>query len=157
MTNQHKLNLKKEVNIEYYDILEKHNALMDEWNRIALRISKMRQPKLFLFGYKKRLQDLGQELLILQKDFLNWNAKAGDFLANPHLIFTENDERELGFIHYTSLLRDMRNKLDNYMVLIAMNYNILQDLYSNRVNFIIAITSFLLTFAGLVATLIALK
>ena len=156
MTNLHRLNLKKEANIEYCDIRETHNALMGEWNRINLQISKMKQPKLFLLGYKKRLQDLGRELIILQKDFLSWNAKAGSFLDKPHFIFTEN-EGELGFIHYTSLLMDIRNKLDNYMVLIGTNYNNLQDFYSNRVNFIIAITSFLLTFAGLVATLIALN
>lgn len=154
MTNKHKLNLKMESNPEYYSIIEDHNLLMTDWNRLNLEIFKTKQPKLFLLCHKKNLLRIGQEIYSLQNKFLIWNSKASDFLNNPHLIFHEDEESEIGFHHFTATLRDIKNTLDNRMVMIATNFNKLQDIHSNQVNFIIATVSFVLTFIALIITLL---
>jgi len=156
-TNRHKLGLKKENNIEYYEIIDGHNSLMDEWNRLNKKIHEMKQPILFLFRHKKRLQELGRDILELQEKFLEWDKKAGNFIIKPHLIFSENDEREIGFVHFTAVLRDIRSKFDNQMIMIATNFNELQHGHSNQVNFIIAVASFALTYVGLILALLTIK
>ena len=156
-TNQHKLGLKKENNTEYYEIIDEHNLLMDEWNGLNKKIYTIKQPRLFLFRHKKQLQALGLDILELQKKFLYWDKKVSNFIMNPHLIFSENEEREIGFIHFISVLRDIRNKLDNQMIMIATNFNKLQDGHSNQVNFIIAVASFILTYIGLIVTLLTIR
>ena len=121
------------------------------------KIHEMKQPILFLFRHKKRLQELGRDILELQEKFLEWDKKAGNFIIKPHLIFSENDEREIGFVHFTAVLRDIRSKFDNQMIMIATNFNELQHGHSNQVNFIIAVASFALTYVGLILALLTIK
>lgn len=157
MTNKRKLNLKKESNPEYYSILDEHKSLMTEWNRLNLEIFKIKQPKIILLRHKVYLQRLGLEIYALQKKFLIWNSKVSNFVINPHLIFHEDEESEIGFHHFTAILRDIKNTFDNHMVMIATNYNKVQDIHSNQVNFLIAIASFILTLIALIITFVTIK
>ncbi len=151
-----KLGLDKERSPEFHEIVEENNALMDEWNRVNRVLVDSKQPRLWLFGHKKKLQKIGRELRELQDRFITWNERSGNMLYKPHFRFRSDQESEVGFIHYTNVLRDLRNSMDRRMVLIADNYNRRHDEHNSQVNFIIAITAFFLTFIGLIATLITL-
>jgi hypothetical protein len=153
MVNPRKLSLKREDNQAYYSIIDGHNNLMDNWNNINKELYDLRQPKVLFWGHKKKLKKVGISLLELQKQFLEWNKQASQMIFDPHLIFQANEESELGFLHYSGILRDLRNKVDNHMVLIVDNYNRERDNHTNQVNFVIAIASFVLTFLGLAATI----
>ena len=157
MIRPHKLNLKKENNPLFYEIVDEHNAIMADWNKINHELDDMKMPKLISPAFRRRLRSIGLEILELQKQFLQWNDKAYGLLTKPNYIFSEDEERELGFIHYSILLQDIRNCLDNRMVMIVSNFNRVQDLYSSHVNFVIAILSFLLTFLGLIATIVSIR
>jgi hypothetical protein len=157
MIRPHKLNLKMEDNPLFYEILNEHNAIMSEWNRLSHQLEDMKIPKLISPRFRRRLQSVGLGIQELQKQFLQWNGKADGLFTSPNYIFSEDEERELGFIHYSGLLQDIRNHLDNRMVMIVSNFNRVQDLYSSQVNFVIAISSFVLTFLGLIATIVSIR
>jgi hypothetical protein len=157
MIRPHKLNLKKEDNLLFYEILDEHNAIMSEWNRIGHQLQDIKIPKLISPRFRRRLRSIGLEIQELQKRFLQWNGKAYGLVTKPNYVFSEDEERELGFIHYSGLLQDIRNHVDNRMVMMVSNFNRVQDLYSSQVNFVIAISSFVLTFLGLIATIISMR
>ena len=154
---QHKLSLHKEDNPQYHALVEKHNSMMVEWNRINKSLHEAKTPRIFPFAFKKKMKVLQIDLESLQKDFIIWNNDAFKFLLNPNLIIPHSSDSEITFLHYSGFLRDLRSKYERNMILIGDNYHRVWDSYSNKVNFRIAIASFVLTFIGLVATLITIK
>lgn len=147
------LSLKKEDNPEFYFIVDEHNAIMEQWNKINKDLFNLKQPKILLLGHKARLKSFHKPMETLQSKFIVWNKKAHELLHEPDFIFSEDEESEIGFIHYTNILRDMIGQLDHHMVLIADNFVKVQQRHSNQFNFVIAITSFALTFIALIVTL----
>jgi hypothetical protein len=129
---------------------------METWNKIAHELDEMEIPKKISPKFKRRLRAIGLEIQELQKRFLEWNKKAYALITKPHFIFSGDEEREIGFLHYSGLLQNIRDHIDNRMVMIVSNYNRVQDMYSSQVNFVIAISSFIATLLGLVATLLTM-
>lgn len=151
------IGLDKETNLKFYEVVDQYNVIVDEWNRLNRQIIENKQPKFWLFGHKRRLKSIALEIQSLQKRFLAWNARAGDFLIKPDFKFKAHQESEIGFLHYSGFLRDLRDSLDHHMVLLATNMNNSWNQHSSQINFLIAIISFALTLAGLVATLLTLS
>tara|TARA_R100001143_G_C3359147_1_gene134458 strand:+ start:2171 stop:2641 length:471 start_codon:yes stop_codon:yes gene_type:complete len=148
------LDIDKEANAAFFEIIEKeHGDLMDRWNDLNARILKIQIPKIFLFTIKSNLREIGQELKQLQNDYIAWNKKAGNFLGKPNYTFKESQNGLAVLTHYSSMLRHVVNSMHNNMILIANNYNKRWDQYKGQTNFVIAISSFLLTFLGLIAAL----
>lgn len=148
------LDIDKEKNSAYFKLIEKdHAELMARWNKLSDRIHEIDIPSLFVFTVKSELKQLGQDLSALQVDYVEWNKKAGEFLAKPHYIFEKDQDNGIVFLHYSNMLRHVISSMDGHMVLIANNYNKRWDQYKGQRNFIIAIVSFVLTFSGLIAAL----
>ena len=149
MIRLHKLGLDEKDNPEFYKIVNMHNEIMTEWNRINLELHNLKQPKFFLFFHKSKLKSYNDPMGNLTKKYLEWNKLAKSFIYKPNFIFTEAHEKELGFIHFGNVLSDMINHLSSNMVLIGDNFVKVQYQHSNQVNFNIAIFSTFISLIGL--------
>jgi hypothetical protein len=157
MASIKKLMIEKEKNPEYYSILEKHNVLMKEWNQINNKIHSLKVPKLFIWKNKDQLKEIFNELTQLEKDYIDWNNIAYPFISSPNYVIPNCPESNLIFLHFTANLRDLRNKMSDDMRLIENNYNHFKNWQSNQVNFIIAISSFVLSIVGLIIALLTVS
>lgn len=148
------LDIDKDDNADYFNIIEtEHGNLMDRWNELHYKLYQLKIPKVFGFKAKKELKDIGKALKDLQKDYLEWNKKAGNFLGKPRYNFNKEQDGLAIFIHYSSMLRHVVNTMHNNMVMIVDSFNKRIDQRKSQINFNIAIVSFALTFLGLVFTL----
>lgn len=146
--------LDRETNPKYFEVVEKgFNDLMDRWNSLNKKIHDVKVPTVFPFLIKSDLNEIKDELKKLQEDFLSWNQKAGDLLVEPNYGYKKDDNIVAIMVHYSGILKHRISTMNNDMVLAANNYNKKVDQYKSQVNFIIAITSFILTFFGLVISL----
>jgi hypothetical protein len=147
---QQPIHIDKESNPEYYALVDRHNTIMAEWNHLSKELQSLRHRRVLLFRERRDLKNHGKQLKKLQNMFLEWNSDVYNFIVHPNLILPDGADSHIGFPHYMGLLKDMRNRLDGYMVLAANNFYRCNDRYSNQVNFLIAIASFLASFAGLI-------
>lgn len=146
--------LDREINPEYFEIAEKgFNELMDQWNAINKKIHGAKIPTFVPFRVKGELDEIQKELKALQAAFLEWNQKAGDLLVEPKYGYGKDDNIIAIMVHYSGILKHRISTMNHDMVLIANNYNNKINGYKSQNNFIIAITSFVLTFLGLVIAL----
>lgn len=146
--------LDRETNPEYFEIVEKGFVeLMDRWNSLNKKIHAVKIPTLIPYRVKSELDEIKEELKELQDNFLEWNQKAGDLLVEPKYGYKEDDNIVAIMVHYSGILKHRISTMNNDMVLAANNYNKKVDQYKSQINFIIAITSFVLTFFGLVISL----
>lgn len=146
---KHTLGLDRKDNDEFYKIFDEHNDIMEKWNDINKQFHRLKQPVLFLFCYSSKLKTFYKPIEDLQKEFLNWNKKANNFLNKPHFIFSGNQERQLGFLHFTNILSVQINRLNNNMTMIADNFIKIQNNHKNQKNFLIAIFSTFISLCGL--------
>lgn len=154
---QRLLNLDEEKNPEFHEIAQEHNELMDEWNRINAGFVEEPQPILLLWGRASYLESkYGQHISDLQKKFVEWNKRASDLVYKPTLTFGEDEESELGLIHYTNVMRDLKNRMEDRMNLIVKNYNQVYSDHRSQVNFNIAIASFILAMVGVILSSVSL-
>jgi len=145
----HRIYLREDINPEYWQIYKDHNKLMDKWEQYNSEILNFRIPRLLMFGTKKKLIRIGKEVLKLHGEFIEWNKRACGFAFAPRYNFDADQNKELVFIHFTSNLRFLINTLEDSMVLIATNYNKLFSNLENQINFLLAISAFLIAFIGL--------
>lgn len=145
----HKLDLKRDDNPEYYDIIDEHNDLMKEWNRLNRDFISWRHPKLFIFCEKGKIRSYYKPFEDLQNLYIKWNGAATNFLNKPKLIFDENVNKDIGFIHFMGRLNDTKNHLSNNMVLITNNFIKIQEVYKAKINFSIAMFSATISTIGL--------
>jgi len=149
-----KISLDKVDNPQYYQLGNEHNEIMDRWNELNIGLQRFRVPKISLFRTKKNLQTkFGQPISKLQTDFLDWNKRAGAFCFKPHYIFKEGGKNEVNFLHWTATMRDMINRMEFKMTLIAENYNKRHLEIENQRNFIIAVISFTIAIISFITTL----
>ncbi len=154
---QHAIKLQHSGNEEYFVILEQHNAIIEEYDRLNMLIMRHRVPKVFLFRQKEKIIALGQQLKTLQDRFIQWDKGISHFLVHPKLFFIEDVDHTTAFYHYMSVLRDIRNTGDACFERITTNYHKVFGEYESQVNFVIAIASFFASFVGLIVALSTLK
>lgn len=151
------LDIDRDKNQKYFDLIEKeHGELMDRWNELQSRILKLKIPSFFIFGVKKELKQIGSKLKKLGEDYISWNNKAGNFLGKPNYVFKKDQDSSVVFLHYSNMLRHVVNSMESSMRVITVSYNKRWDQYKGQRNFIIAITSFILAFLGLIAAIISI-
>lgn len=154
--NIRRLGLREEGNEAYYSLVERHNEIMAEWNRLNNDLHSFKPGKIPLRKHKKILLKRGRGIDNLQKDFLQWYNDASDFLLKPNIVVDPGEESKLTFLHYTGFLSHMISEANHNMVLLVDNYQKRYNALHNQWNFMIAITSFVLTFLGLLVTAYAL-
>lgn len=167
--NIHKLELLKDANPEYHNLINESNEIMDEYGKIMglihsfklpkRKIWKCELPKLSFFcGAKAELSIIGKEAITLTNRFLDWNNRALTFCASPHYSFRLGSEvdTQTSVIHYTNLLLYRANRLNNDITLLQNSYELRYSEIENAINYWIAITAWLLTFLGLGISIIGL-
>jgi hypothetical protein len=94
---------------------------------------------------------------LVEKEYLEWNKMADSFIHNPTLFIRDNADYNLVFLHNIDTLKDIRNKLsEGVLLVVTNNYNRAKERQSNQINFIIAMSSFVVSFIGLVLALLTL-
>ncbi len=139
----------REDNPDYYKIIDLHNTIMDEWNRLNDDFHKWKHLKIFLFYEKEKIRSYYKSFDDIQEEYLKWNKLATNFLNDPNLNFKKGNNRDTVFIHYTNRLADIKNHLSNNMVLLINNFKVIQERYKSKVNFNIAIFSATISTIGL--------
>lgn len=90
----------------------------------------------------------------LQKDFLGWYGRTRDFCYTPvYKIGGTSEEELIIYLQYTATLRDVMNKFNTDMLMLAQNYNDREVEYVNQFNFLIAMTGLVIAVMGIVIAL----
>lgn len=153
---QVKIYLNKELNTEYFSIMEEYNSLMDKWNNVNNQLHSFKVPTLFLVNTKRKLTKIGEAVAELQKEYLAWNKKATNFLINPSYRFDDDQQaKELTYTHFTDMMQHTINFLESHMKVIVGNYNDIYSSYKYQININIAISAFLISIIGLIVSLFA--
>jgi hypothetical protein len=145
------LALDEKLNPEYFSILEKHQVLLNKANKINNDLIAFQIPRLFVWKSAKTLKAIHKEIKIVEKEYLEWDNLATSFIHHPKLSIQDDEYKNLVFSHNLDILKDLRNKMsDNILFILGNNYFRSKESQGNQINFIIAITSFILTLIGLV-------
>ena len=147
----HKLRLERGDNPEYYALTDEQPLLMDRWNQVHNQLYAFRVPRLWLFGTKRNLLLVGADISQLQRDFLDWYKRVRKFCVNPHYKTkgTLPGDRRLIYLHCTATLRNLMNKLDSDMLMLAGDYNHRYSESEGRLNFLIAMVGLIIALVGL--------
>jgi hypothetical protein len=151
---QQVIRINRENNEKYFSLIDEFNSIVKESASIALGVMKFSMPKAFLFGYKKKILTLGEQVKESQEKFLEWDAKASNFMVHPEFNIPSIANGDVSFFHYMDVLRDIRMAANTQRDTMIRNYNGIYSEYSDRINFMIAIASFLLSFAGVAYSII---
>ena len=146
----YKISLDEKSNPDFYNLAKEYNLLMDRWNEYNNKIHEFKIPKVLFLRTKVKIVAIGKEIACLQKDFLDWQARARNFFIKPHYSIDSSQKGDLIFMHFTNTMRYLVNHLDSTMVLLTENYNKIYSNYENRQSFLIAIIAFLVSFGGLI-------
>ncbi len=141
-------------NPEYYGLWRDHDELKKRLNDLNLRVHKIRFPKFLVWRARKPLKAVGLELVKLQHDYLSWRKKAVNFQMNPHYKIRRDENAQLVYLHATSNMRNLTDILESEMILLGNNYNLAHLWLDNKLNFLLALSSFALAFLALIITLI---
>jgi len=150
----YEISLEEKDNPEFYALAKEHNSLMDRWNQYNNQLHTFKVPRVLIFKTKHKLTLIGRNIAKLQKDFLDWQKRARGFSVKPHYKVDSQQPGHLIYLHFTATMRDLVNRLDSNMVLLAENYNKRYSEYQNQVNFLIAIIAFIVSFIGLLLGII---
>ena len=153
----HIIALDTEHNPDFFSIIDRHNAIMDEWNRLNRELHAFNIPRFFPFFRRKKLAIIANSSEELQKQFIAWNKDAYAIIKEPVVIPRQDADPQTTFLHYMSLIRDIRNRLSFDMQLLLDNFNQCKSDLNNQINFVIAVFSFSASFAGLIFAIIAFK
>ncbi len=151
----YKIILERESNPEFYVLADEQKSLMDRWNDFDNQLHNFKMPKLWLFKTKGRLRPIGTGITQLQKDFINWYGRVRGFCYEPsYTIGGTSEEKLITYLHSTATLRDLMNKLDSDMLMLAQNFNDRSTECDNRFNFLIAMEGVVLALIGIVIAVI---
>lgn len=149
-----KIYINPDDNKEYGAIIEKYNTFMDVWNEINKNIFMFRIPSFYKSSSKKKLLEIGKEVYILQKEWIEHNKNARNWAVNPKFIFPHDTNHELAFHHFNNTLIDIINQFRFSMYLIESNYcKRYEELMAKR-SFDIAIGSFIIGICGLIIAIL---
>ncbi len=150
----HKFILERESNPEFFKLADEQKSLMDKWNGLGKQVQNFKIPRFWLFKTKHKLRPIGVGIARLQKDFLNWYGRTRGFCYEPvYIIGGTSEEKLITYLHSTATLRDLMNKLDSDMLMLAQNFNDRSSEYDNKLNFLIAMTGLVIAIIGLVIAL----
>ena len=143
------LKLDPKENPEFTNLVEEYNQIMITYDEIMGDLHKLRISMFTYFESKKQLKEIGPRLKKLQDIFLDWSARVKKFCFEPTLRPAHGPESPLTFLHFTAELRDLRNLMETYMIMLKDGYNLRYSEVKGKRDYLIAMT-------GLVLSLIAL-
>ena len=153
---EHKLDLDRESNKEYYSFLDDFPIIQDAINSINNKLLSFKQPRFFLFSQKKKIKAFLKPIEEVRDLKAKWSNKYITFLGKPSLSFNNLDPT-VGYVHFMNFLAEVNHIVNNKYDTLVSNYMIIQDRNSNQINFIIAITSALLSLFGLLLAIYVLR
>ena len=150
-----RLALDRDKNPKYYKLGDDHFEIMKCTDALNKKIMTHPPKKFIPFSLKKNIREFRKELISLNPNVFGWTANLDNFLLRPEFIFVDDQEYKLGYHHYMAELRDMRLRVNERFELTFRNYENVARSYNEQRNFLIAISSFALSFAGLLWALFA--
>lgn len=154
---EHNIGLNRDDNPEYYSFVSDYNTIGRKITFINEKLISMRQPSIWIFCQYYRIKSYYKAMAKLQLLVDNWGGKYNEFVQKPRIIFSGNEERELGFLHYMRILEQMDTKINKVFDTTVANFVKVQERNSSQINFLIAVFSAFISIAGLVLALISLK
>lgn len=155
LTTIHLLDIQRENNPTYFELLDRHDALQEEWNRTMAAVRSLRVSRIPWCSLRE-LRTLVNRADQLAKEYTSWKASVRDFLGNPHLTFGRgNANPDVCFLYYMQFLMEILSHLDDAMTRMIDGVNSVSATFDQQVNFVIAIGSALLSLAGLITGLVA--
>jgi hypothetical protein len=82
-----KLNLKREDNTQFYEIIDGYNAILADWNLVNNKLHKLKQAKIFIIQTSRSIRSLIPIMEKLQIDYLHWLEKASALDGKPSFVF----------------------------------------------------------------------
>jgi hypothetical protein len=150
------INLNKEGNEDIFEIIKENGEIVQIVDKISIVIESITIKRLIFIKNKILIKNISVDIHSLQTKFNNWKDVATNFCLNPHYAIDSTSDLHFSALHYTINLLDMVNSLELNVKKIVDNYNLTIERVEAKINFRIAIFSFLLTFVGLIVSLVGL-
>jgi len=164
-----KVELEKEENQVFYEILEESNEIMKEYSNIMKVLHEFKMPSATKFDFnffprerfnkaKKDLSSMTEIEKGLQTKFLSWQDKTVNFSVNPRYIFKSENQFEsyFKFIHYNNILNNRVTKINSSITLLIDTHNLRFSEIENQENLFIALLGLRLSILGLLLALTGL-
>lgn len=149
------ISLRKEGNEKFLEIINEHDEIVKIVDKLSNDIESITIKGLILRKNKFLIKNISAEIQSLQTRFNNWKDIATNFCLNPHYAIDSTIDLHFSILHYTINLLDMVNSLELNVKKNVDNYNLTIERIDSKRNFWIATISFILTFVGLIISLVS--
>ncbi len=151
-----KVSLPREGNEELCELMEVSNVILAECQSIQSELFLLVQPKLLLWGYRSKLHKIGSRVAANQRRWTEWDVAIRAWCYEPNFIFPNEGRNEVAFLHFTMEIRERANHVQHLVLLGIGNYSKRFSQLESRFNLLIALSSWFLTFLGLIASVLGL-
>lgn len=141
-------------NPKWFNLIRRANELTARFNTANGHLFAINPRLWHVSEAKEMLKAILPEVQGFDKEALTWRGEATNFVLNPVLVFQKDEGSELSFLHYVENVRDAIRRVELQMETLERNYNNIFSQVEGRVNFAIAIGSFILAILGLIAALV---
>jgi len=148
------INLDPKENEEFLILIKEHDEIVRKIERIINEIDFFSISCFILSKKHKLFKNIAQNIKLLQTKFLKWKDKATNFCLNPKYAINKEENLHFTSLHYTINLLDMVNSLELNVKKVIDNYNITIERKEAKRNYWIAIISFIVSFLGLIISLV---
>lgn len=151
-----RLQLPEEANKPFYEMVQTSNTISDELESIQQDLFSLKLPRLFLWSMKPGLRNIKHRLPSTLSRWQDWDNKVRRFYSKPVLSIPNGPEEGVAFNHFVMDLRFRSQEIRGLVIQAGENFNRRTAEYENKRNFLIAWTSWLLAFFGLIWSLAGL-
>ncbi len=167
----HRVELNPEKNRDYSSLITRQDKIVEELNTVKTRVHEYKIEKLQIWRLtipcitpfnasqkKKNLSLIGNDIVKLQKTYIQWTKDAWNFCDSPKFRLDGNSELEnfLTTILLHNFLLNLISALNADMTLLSSDYNLRCEEVENTINYSIAITGWFFIFISLINALIGL-
>lgn len=164
----HRVELNPEKNREYSSLITRQNKIVEELNTVKTRVReyKIKILQIWIFTIPcitpfnasqklKNLSQIGNDIVKLQKTYIQWNKDAWNFCNSPKFRLDGNSKLEnvLTTILLHNALLTLISTSNADMTLLSSDYNLRYAEVENASNYSIAITAWFVSFISLIIAL----
>ena len=147
-----------EKNPEYTRLMNWAGDLREKQNHVNNHVHDIIIPHIFVWRIKKKLNIVAKEIEVLQKEHNEWHNQTNIFFSSPTFLMNTGNDIWDSFLFSHINLKAMYTLLNHEvsMEVLAANIKFIREHYNNQVNFCLAMLFGVITFFGLIASVISI-
>jgi hypothetical protein len=150
---EHTVALEETRNPDYYALMRESNTLMERCSQLNDEIVRCKIALLRVWRARKSLRQLAEGVQEVQKQHSNWNKRMTDFGAAPRFHLSGASDSALSYLHFSGLVWHRMDQVRSQLRILEQNFVLKTNRLDEQRNFVIAITSVVISLLGLLASL----